>query len=324
LPHSEDRKPDVPSRSLIGPQVIRQVTSVSMIQAEIMSLTRQLDRGIHAGRKTDSEVEKLMARRTTLSQKLRRELSGASFSDSFRPEMVHESNLQRLADEISHLVPWCHTISVPVMAEGINQTPGTPGTLGEIATAGLFSGGLGFGGTPEDDGVQAPNTEKWWIHNWNCQVEFPSASADGALSYRFTVDNNTNVYFAPANSGSVMTFVTLGTTSDTNQTISNWSTVGWPTNIVLPQNFLATGGSVPVSGTISLKKGKKAAIGLIFGVIVSVASGYCQLMPTSNFGTRLTLSQGQQVGPSDYGKIEYCVNPHWWFEAIQARLRLEP
>ena len=318
------RKPESPSRSLVGPTVVKHVTSVNLIQAEIMSLTRRLEGGARTGSRSDFGADKTMARRTALTQKLRQELNGPAFSSSFRPQVAYRSNILNLVNEIARLVPWCHDISVPTMAEGIDQTPGTPGTRGEIATGGLFSGGLGFGGTPEDDGTQDPNTEKWWIHNWNCQVDFPAASEDGVLSYRFTVDNDTNIYFAPANSGSVMAFVTLGTTSDTGQAISNWNTVGWPTNVSLPQNFLTTGGSVPVSGTISLKKGKTAALGLIFGVIVSVASGYCQLMPTSNFGTRLTLSQGQQVGPSDYGKIQYCVNPYWWYDAIEQRLLLEP
>ena len=321
------RKSGPAAEGLIRPEVVQQVTTVNLMDAEIRSLRRQLEshgvlHHLQAGKKADVGVEKMMARRDTLTQKLRRELSRKAFRRSYTSNKAYDINSLRIINNISWLLGWCSAIQVPVMAEGIDQTPGTPGTLGEIGTAGVFAGGLGFGGTPEDDGTQDPNTEKWWIHNWNSTVVFPAASSDGVISYNFAVDNNTIIYTAPANSGSVMVFVTIGTTSDVNQPIANWGTVGWPTNVTLPQGFLAAGGSVPVSGTIPVKKGQQAALGMIFGVIVSVASGYCMFLPTSNIAARLVPAQGQQIGPGDYGKIEYCFNPDWWIIALEQRLQM--
>jgi hypothetical protein len=263
----------------------------------------------------------MTARRNTLAQKFRREMTKGAFRHAYVSSANIDLNILRILESISWLFGWCSNIQVPVMAEGINQTPGVPGTLGEIVTAAVYNGGLGFGGQPEDDGTQNPNTEKWWIHNWNATVVFPPATWDGVISYDFAVDNQTIIYTAPCNSGSVRVFVTIGTTSDVNQPITNWGTVGWPTDITLPQNFLATGGSVPVSGSIAVKQGQQAAVGMIFGVIVSVASGYCMFLPTSNIAARLPVSQGQQIGPSDFGKIRYCFNPNWWVTSVQQRMQ---
>jgi hypothetical protein len=312
---------------LISPEIIQKVTTVNLIDAEIMSLRKRLDshevvQGLQAGKKGDAGVAKMTARRNALTLKLRRELSGSAFHNSFKPTRGHDINTLMILNHLSELFGWCSTIQVPVMAEGINETPGTPGTRNEIVTAGVFAGGLGFSGTPEDDGTQDPNSEKWWIHNWNSTIVFPAAFSDGAISYNFAVDNDTIIYTAPANSGSVRVFVTAGTTSDVNQPIANWGTVGWPTDVALPKGFLTAGGSVPVSGTIQVKKGQKAALGLIFGVIVSVASGYCMFLPTSNIAVRLVPTQGQGIGPTLFGKIEYCFHPDWWTIALRQRMQM--
>ena len=97
-------------------------------------------------------------------------------------------------------------------------------------------------------GPKTRTTEKWWIHNWSSTVVFPPMDSGGWISYNFAVDNTTAIYSAPANSGNVMVFVTIGTTSDVNQPISNWGTVGWPTNVTLPQNFFYPEGASQCPG----------------------------------------------------------------------------
>ena len=310
------RESDAAAKSLIGPEILKRVATVNAIEAELRSLTR---RDAAASQKNAS-AGNMSSRRVELIQKLRKERSKSAFRHTLVARRTPNPNIQSAINSISQLLGWCNTLSVPVMAEGINQTPGIAGTQGEIGTAGTFGGGVGFGGTPEDDGTKDPNTEKWWIHNWNSTVVFPAASSEGTISYKFGISNETDIYQAYGNSGSVTVFVTVGTTGDVNQPISNWQTVAWPTDMPLPQGHYYGGGGSPVTGTIPVNGGKSAALGLIFGVVASVASGLCMFLPTSNVWTGIIRPPGQQSQPGDYGKIEYCFNPTWWYHALEQRI----
>jgi hypothetical protein len=211
------------------------------------------------------------------------------------------------------------------MYEGIDDVPGVAGTSGGIGTAGLYAGGLGYGGNPEDDGTSQPFTEKWWIHNWYNSVVFPAAPYGGRLYYRFTVDSECHIYRAPVYSGSVREFVTVGWSSDiASDPLADWTTwqtVGWPVDETLPSDNLNLGGSVPVVGSIPVETGNSAALGFIYGTIVSVASGFVQFL-WGNFGTRLTLPATASVDYRDYDKIEYRFEPAWWLKAIDERFDL--
>lgn len=125
---------------------------------------------------------------------------------------------------------------------------------------------------------------------------------------------------APAHVGYLGTPVSILTTSDAaSQPLSNWTLVGWPTNISLPQASYNSDSSLPVSGAIAVKAGQKPAVALFCGVIVALASGFCSfgVAQDSYFYTRL--ASGQQPWPIDYGFIEYCFNPTWWVDAVGAR-----
>src|ERR1039457_1688737 len=128
---SKRRASDSVAEGLISPEILQQVTTVNLIDAEIRSLRQRLDglgaRGLQAGGKADAALEKMRTRRTALTQKLRRELSRGAFRYSFTRNKVYDLNTQRILNDISWLFGWCSTIPVPVMAEGIDQTPGTPG-----------------------------------------------------------------------------------------------------------------------------------------------------------------------------------------------------
>ena len=153
------------------------------------------------------------------------------------------------------LFPW-QVINLPYMDEGIDQVPGVAGTSGDIATAGLYAGGLGYAGMLEDDDASPPFAEKWWIHNWRNSQVLPAAPYDGHLYYRFTVDSECHIYQAPVFSGSVREFVTIGWTSDVASdplaSWTNWQTVGWPADQTLPSSNRSLGGSVPVTGSNQL------------------------------------------------------------------------
>src|SRR4051794_38911821 len=99
------------------------------------------------------------------------------------PLSTLDQRKERLVASIGEFLrPW-EILNLPYMYEGVNESP-DGGATGSIATAGLYAGGLGFGGTLEPAGSQ----EQWWIHNWRNSCVFPAAPYKGRLYYRFAVD----------------------------------------------------------------------------------------------------------------------------------------
>ncbi len=100
-------------------------------------------------------------------------------------------------------------------------------------------------------------------------------------------------------------------------------TSGDITTLGLFPGGLAYGGTptalVPVSGSIAVAQGKSAALGFIYGTIVSAASGFVQFL-WANFGTRQTVPSHALVGPGDFDKLEYRFEPDWWIRAVANRL----
>ncbi len=165
----------------------------------------------------------------------------------------------------------------------------------------------------------------WWIHNWTCSYVFPPAPFPGRLYYCFTVDTSCLVYHAPAQSGLVDAFVTIGTTSNVLAgspfDTGAWKTVGWPVWVNLPQTMPRFFDQVPtrVSGSIEVQAGRNAAIGFIYGVIAGIASGYAQIA-WGGMGTRLTLPPGTTYDGELFDKIEYRFEPAWWIKVVSDRL----
>ena len=206
------------------------------------------------------------------------------------------------------LWPWS-ILQLPTMAEGINQTPTASGTSGEIATSGLFQGTGAWGGMPENAGTQ----EQWWVHNWTCTAVLPPAPHQGTVSYRFGANCEAIVYHVEG-TGSLTSFITVGTTSDVNTPITNWQTVGWPFQVALPQPAQAAfSGGASVVGDIEVNAGQAAAVTVIIGVIVSVIDGYVMFLPDSTFGVGLL----GQSGYAAWGKIQYRFNPLWVIEGVK-------
>ncbi len=300
-------EPSTTSTGLITNEVAQQLSEIHLMEAEFKSLTERLNKMTafrlqleHSGEESKVYLQQLMERRTELLQRLR--------ASTIRAQRPIDAN-PIIVTQLTYLFPFWTVLSVPVMTEGISETPGVPGTSGEIDTEDLFQGGLAFGGMPEDDGTQNPYTEKWWIHNWDCSIVFPPAQETGTLFYRFSVSNETHIYLDPVYSGSVRAFVTVGTTNDVSQPIQNWNTVGWPVDVTLPSSTLNFYNDVPITGEIAVAQGQVPAVGLIFGVIVSVASGYVQFL-WGNFGTHLTLPAGQTLGPMIMGKSNITTIHH--------------
>ena len=217
--------------------------------------------------------------------------------------------------------------NLPYFSEGIDQLPDA-GTSGSIVTAGLYPGGLGFGGNPEDPCSGSPGPEKWWVHHWTCSYVFPRAPYSGWLYYRFTTETSCVIYNAPDQSGLVNAFVTIGTTPDVLASGpfgpgASGGTSSFPFWITLPQTTLqfVDGATTPVLGYIPVEAGKTAAIGFIYGVIAGIACGYVQFS-WGSFGTRLTLPPGTPYDGEVFDKIEYRFEPDWWVNGISERANL--
>lgn len=300
----------------LSDHVVRQVAEAALRQARLDRLTDQvarLRRGLSDASASNAVLADLETERASL---LRNPFGQAPAFD------VAQARLDASVLAISDLLfPW-QTLQLPNMTEGIDETPGTSDTEGNITTAGLFVGGLGYGGTLSQDGSNGP-AERWWIHNWRNLAVFPGAPHAGRLYYRFTVDSECHIYHAPVLDGSVREFVTIGKTADVAATPMNdwtiWQTVGWPIDQPLPTATLNLSGAVPVAGSIPVAAGKSAALGFIYGTIISVAGGYVQLL-WGNYGTRRTVAGDAPISYRDYGKVEYRFEPDWWLHAVDSRM----
>src|ERR1043165_2162142 len=292
-------------------ETLKRLTGEQLAHAELQRITTVL--GNDPAQWT--ERNPLFVRRNELLKLAR----GSSLSVSAFSE---HSALAALSNRLADLLwPWS-VLNLPYMYEGINETPGINGPENEIGTAELFAGGLAYGGQPSDSGATNPHQEKWWIHNWRNTAVFPNAPYSGYLHYRFTVDSECHIYRAPVYSGSIAEFVTIGSTGDIASSPvdswTNWQGVGWPVNATLPRpnTDLSFWGAVPVSGSIPVQAGKNAALGFIYGTIISVASGYVQLL-WANFGTRRTVGPSETINYTLYDKIEYRFEPQWWRDAVK-------
>lgn len=310
-------------KNLVTEQISRQVNSINLLQAGLNLITERQKQLTPLGETPESYAQRLAELRIELTRKLQKEqLPGGVLRAAQGKGKPVDVYILKLVSEIGKLFGSCNQIAVPIMAEGSSNTPGVPGTSGEIETVpfSLWHGQVDFGGQPRDTDQQNPNTEKFWSHSWNWTVVFPPAPSDGIISFDFVVDCGTHILQAPAHLGYVGTPVSMLTTSDAaNQPLSNWTLVGWPTNISLPQASYDSDTSLPVSGTIAVKEGQSAAVALFCGAIVALANGFCTfgVARDSYFYTRL--SSSRQPWPIGYGMIEYCFNPTWWIDAVRAR-----
>jgi hypothetical protein len=318
---SATRASESPRHFPIPEQLIQAEADQRRLEAEISVVTSRLneiaDFKRDPGGKINPYVDGLVKRRADLLQRTRP--SAPTSSD------VRASALESLVTNIGpFFTPWT-VANLPYMSEGISETPGIGGTSGSIGTAGLFRGGLGFAaGDLNDDGTTDPYTEKWWIHTWTTSYVFPEAPRDGTIYYRFSVGTSCLVYHAPAYSGLIAEFVTVGNAADVDTQSpfdpGTSETVGWPVWVTLPHPDILffDSVSVPVLGTIAVQAGKTAALGFIYGAIVGLASGYAQI-PWASFGTRLTRPKGTTYDGEVFDKIEYRFEPDWWIKAVMER-----
>ncbi|MFZ1011461.1 MAG: hypothetical protein WAN65_31785 [Candidatus Sulfotelmatobacter sp.] len=311
----------MPRKNLVTKQLANEVSSFTLLKAELNLITER-ENAFSAGQRAplgetpEAYAKRLAGRRIELIRRLQKERPPGGV---IRAAKLPNVQLLRLVIAVGRLFGSCNEMDVPIMAEGPSYTPGAPGTSGEIDTvpSSLWHGQVSYEGYLSNTDQQKPSPERLWSREWNWTVVFPPAPSDGVISFNFVVDCGVHVVQAPANVGYLGTPISMLTTSDAaSQPLSNWTLVGWPTNISLPQASYKSDSSLPVSGTIAVKAGRQAAVALFCGVIVGLEGGFCSFGPApySYFDTRLAFGQ-----PATYGFIDYCFNPTWWIDAVEAR-----
>lgn len=299
-----------PARSLVSDDMLRSVIREWRTDTELDAITARL----HADPARWNSDGALVARRNELIG-----LGGKPLPTGLTPLSPGDRSLGLRINDL--LWPWT-VLQLPYMYDGIYEEPGIAGTSGGIGSE-LYSGGVGFGANPSDSGTTKPHVEKWWIRNWRNSVVFPEAPHSGHLAYRFTVNSDYTVYRAPVYSGLARQFVTLGSTSNSNSSPvagwTNWHTVGWPLDVTFPNEEHSFGGAVPVIGSIPVEKGQRAALGFIYGMIMSVASGYFQSW--GSIGTRRTVGYSTPVDYTLFGRMEYRFEPTFVLEAIEQAMQ---
>jgi hypothetical protein len=219
--------------------------------------------------------------------------------------------------------PW-NTVVAPNATVGLAQTPTSTNTSGSIGGE-IYTGDIALEGQISN----ADALEQWWVNTWQYIIPLPisSSSNPGSLAYRFNVGASVGLYRQDFLTGSVHIYATVATTNDLagqpidfSQPVSSTFAIAadLPTSAVPP----IVDGNAKITGSITLAAGKTPAIGIIIGVIVSVAKGNLQILPGENSFVWLTNPDATTNG--DIGKIEYRHDPFYWVEAVTQRLAFQP
>ena len=314
----EHRRQSPRSAGLIPESVVRRVADERREEAELALVTSRLSKVLELTRepgvKVSDYIDGLVKQRAELLERV-------------RPIPTVGSRATRIDSLVSELSPFFTSWTVgslPGFSEGVYDQPPVDGTSGGIATAGgLPAGGVGFWCNSHDVGIIDPHTMKWWNHNWTCAYVFPAAPFTGTLNYRFSIETSWKTVLASALSGIVGASVAISRTSDaeTDSPLSYGADteIAFPFLFMLPEintNLRVTQPIIEFSGAIEVQAGKEAAIGLICGMHVGLASGYLH-MEGGSMWTRL-VAPGQPYAIRD--RLEYVFEPDWWVHAVGQRL----
>ena len=123
-------------------------------------------------------------------------------------------------------------------------------------------------------------------------------------------------------SGSVYVYVTVATTSDLNTTPVNFdqpASSQFAIDATLPAASVPPiiAGSVKVTGDFPLVSGGDPAIGILIGLIVSIADGDL-LIPPGEY-SQITLAPPNATMPSQLGEIQYRRDQQPWVNAVAER-----
>jgi hypothetical protein len=316
---AHERDSRVSAADLIPESAARRIAEERRAESELVMVTNLLNEVPELrrdpGAKVSDYIDGLVKRRAELLGQV----------GSAVPARIRAQPADSLAARLGEFfTPWV-AVNLRHFAEAVHQIPGESGTSGDIYTDGLLPGGVSFDTDPlRDAGTVAPNSPKWWVHAWSCSYVFPSRPVDSWLFYRFTTVTSFDLTIGDAlpNTGSVVSgYATVGTTSDVNAAgpfdAPPQSAFTFWVPLPLPQSDLVDINNQPTNftGSIEVQAGKNAAIGLIYGVAVGVASGFAS--SGGDMRTCLTSPPGTQYPPNDM--IEYRFEPSWWVQAVNQR-----
>lgn len=217
-------------------------------------------------------------------------------------------------------------LKVPTIGEGpCEHPPQTDTTSGMIDTVWRGPGSVAYGGNLEQYSGRGAQDEEYWVCRWHYTVVFPPAPHDGLLSYRFGINARLTPYQPTAISGGLYAWINIGTTNNSALPIGNWKAVmPWPVAESLPLapgTFPSFGRDVPVSGNVLVKEGQKAALGVVFGVVIGLAGGSTSLLSANT--SFMTHKAEPYSLPADIGKIEYRFAPSWLAEVVKDTIDLD-
>ena len=228
-------------------------------------------------------------------------------------------NVAAALNRLGDIFNWWQSVLAPNATVGLVQTPGGADTGGSGIGAEIFQGDLALGGEIWNAGA----AEQWWVNTWQYTVPFPvtpqNLAPPASLAYRFNVGSDIAFYRQDVVSGSVHVYVTVASTPDIHTQSINYNNfassdfviiANLPTSAVPP----ILSGSAKVTGTIPLVPGGTPAIGILIGLISSVADGNVQIIPGEY--SSITLAPPDATMPSDLGKVEYRRDPPFWVEAV--------
>jgi hypothetical protein len=246
-----------------------------------------------------------------------------------KPTVFRGKNLPiRLAatlDRLAEIFNWWKTVVAPNATVGLVQTPGSADTSGGLDGE-IFTGDIALLGEIYNGGTQ----EQWWVNTWQYTIPLPTIPSTfpnpGSLSYRFNVGASLTLYRQDFVSGSVHVYATVATTNDLtnhpidfNQPVSSDFAIAatLPTSTVPPM----ISGNAKITGTIPLVPGGTPAIGIIIGIVISVAKGNLQITPGEY--SFIELTNPDATTPGDIGKIEYRRDQPFWVDAVAKMLAAE-
>ena len=301
---SSSPAPDTTQRTLEGVQLARLAAQLRNVGA-----TRDLVRA--QGEDPDRYAAQLAKQYQDLSVKLR---SPPPLRAPSLPLRLSQS-----LDRIGTIFNLWEKVLAPNATVKLVQAPSGPNIGGTGIGAEIFQGQIALGGEVWNGGPH----EQWWVNTWQYMVPLPATPANigaaASLAYRFNIGASLAFYRQDVVGGSVHAYATVATTGDlaghpvdfNNYVSSEFAIVG---SLPVPGVPAIIGGTAKFSGTIPLVPGKTPAIGIIVGLIISVADGDVLILP-GEF-SNITLAPPDATMPSDLGKIEYRRDPPYWVEAV--------
>ena len=227
----------------------------------------------------------------------------------------------RVALTLDHLAdifgPW-QIVAAPTATVGLVEKPTSSKTSGDVN--GILSPGYII---PYAAISNSSTQEQWWVNTWQYIIPLPiTPTGPGRLAYRFSVQAGLEFYRQNFLSGPRMSTARSRQQATSPATPSTSPTPPAPPSpspkTCPPARSRPCSPDNAVNGHIDLVAGKTPAIGILCGLILSVAQGEMRVTP--DYYSYIFLSNPDAKTNADIGKIEYRIDPIFWVEAVTAKI----